>query len=185
MTRRQIIDIQNRVGTTPDGSWGLVSTIACQKYLRSIMPRPNRWPQPTVSKMVQFYGEAGENLINLDVTGLGIFYESAPVKTIRCHEKVAISLLAVIRDIAAGDDAYILKQYAGCFNYRPMRNSLSLSKHAWGVAIDFAPATNDLHASWPQKASMPFGVIEAFSRHGWTSAGAFWGVDAMHFEATR
>jgi len=31
---------------------------------------------------------------------------------------------------------------------------------------------------------MPFKVIEAFSREGFLSAGAFWSRDAMHFQTT-
>jgi hypothetical protein len=32
---------------------------------------------------------------------------------------------------------------------------------------------------------MPFEVMEIFAKHGFLSAGAFWGYDAMHFEAIR
>jgi hypothetical protein len=38
--------------------------------------------------------------------------------------------------------------------------------------------------AWPTKATMPFEVIEIFAREGWTSGGAYWGYDAMHFQAT-
>jgi hypothetical protein len=32
---------------------------------------------------------------------------------------------------------------------------------------------------------MPLEIMEAFAREGWLAAGAFWGRDAMHFQATR
>jgi hypothetical protein len=32
---------------------------------------------------------------------------------------------------------------------------------------------------------MPIEVMECFAREGWLSAGAFWGYDAMHFQATQ
>jgi hypothetical protein len=32
---------------------------------------------------------------------------------------------------------------------------------------------------------MPIEVMEAFARQGFKPAGAFWGRDAMHMEATR
>jgi hypothetical protein len=32
---------------------------------------------------------------------------------------------------------------------------------------------------------MPIQVMEEFAKEGWLAAGAFWGRDAMHFQATR
>jgi hypothetical protein len=47
------------------------------------------------------------------------------------------------------------------------------------------PLTNGNHAHWPLTADMPLVVMEEFAREGWLSAGAFWGRDAMHFQATQ
>jgi len=38
---------------------------------------------------------------------------------------------------------------------------------------------------WPTSSTMLLVVMEAFAREGWLSAGAFWGRDAMHFQATQ
>jgi hypothetical protein len=35
------------------------------------------------------------------------------------------------------------------------------------------------------RADMPLEIMECFAREGWLSAGAFWGYDAMHFQATQ
>jgi hypothetical protein len=107
------------------------------------------------------------------------------VNRIRCHKKVAASLKKVLQEISASPFAYVLKEYAGVYNFRPMRGGSRYSKHAWGVAIDLDPNKNGLHQNWPESASMPFGVIEIFAKHGWLSAGAFWNRDSMHFEATK
>jgi hypothetical protein len=56
--------------------------------------------------------------------------------------------------------------------------------HARGAAIDLLADTNGNLTAWPVAARMPFAVMEAFAREGWLSAGAFWGRDAMHFQAT-
>jgi len=186
MNTAQIIAIQRKVGTAPDGLWGQKSVMACRSYLRSLMPKNNDAPSPDDKAMIAYYGEPGstKNLASINVSGLGIQYEGASVETIRCHRKVADSMLAALKEISKGPAAWVLKEYAGCFNNRPMRGGKRKSKHAWGVAIDLAPATNGLRMSWPQDSTMPLEVMEAFARAGWISAGAEWGRDAMHFERT-
>ena len=187
MTRTEIIALQERIGTTPDGIWGDVSTAACKRHLRALMPTPHPWPTGDESSVIRRYGEPGdeEQLVNLPVIGLGIKYAGKPVRTIRCHRLVADSLLAAITEIADSPAAWILTEYAGCYNVRPMRDGSRLSKHAWGIAIDFAPDTNGLRTHWPRAATMPIEAMEAFAKHGWLAAGAFWSRDAMHYETTQ
>ncbi len=186
MIRTQIQAMQDRIGTTPDGFWGPKSIAACQKHLRSLMPSPNPWPKTDQSSLTKFYGAPGDEsrLVNLDVHTLCIAYDGKPVRTIRCHERVADSLRRVLEEIAAGPHAPILTEYAGVYNNRPMRGGNLPSLHARGAAIDLAPDTNRLSQAWPKSADMPLEVMEAFAREGWKSAGAFWGYDGMHHEAT-
>lgn len=187
MNRSQIIALQTRVGTAPDGFWGPKSSAACQKHLRALMPSPNPWPTSDDASVIRRFGRPGYegNLTNLPVPGLGVKYDGKTVKTIRCHKEVADSLLAALIEIASSSAAWILGEYAGCYNFRNMRGGSRHSKHAWGVAIDFAPGTNGLKSHWPTRANMPIEAMEAFARQGWIAAGAFWGRDAMHFQATR
>jgi hypothetical protein len=139
--------------------------------------------------MQSFYGDPGDvaRLVNLNVIGLGIKYAGQPVRTVRCHERVADSLGRVFRRIAASDHRAILEHYAGCYNYRPMRGGAAgnWSKHAWGAAIDLAPATNGNHTHWPTRATMPLEVAECFAAEGWLGLGWAIGRDAMHFQSTR
>jgi hypothetical protein len=187
MTRAQIIAMQDRIGATPDGFWGPKSIAACQRHLRALMPADANWPGTSQAALSGFYGAAGDEskLLNLDVQGLGVRYDGKPVRTIRCHERVADSLLRVIVDLACGPHAAILATYAGVYNNRPMRGGSLPSLHARGAAIDLDPDTNRLSQSWPVSATMPLEIMEAFAREGWLAAGAFWGRDAMHFQATR
>jgi hypothetical protein len=189
MTREEIQAIQRKIGTVPDGIFGPKSREACKAYLRGLMPKPNPWPSPDDASMIRFYGAPGDekNLVSLNVAGLGIKYSGQPVSRIRCHDKVVDSLLRVLTEISKGPGAWVLGQYAGCYNDRAMRGGHRKSKHAWGVAIDLAPGTNGLRTSWPQDATMPFEVLEAFAREGWQSAAGWWtnGHDAMHHEATK
>lgn len=187
MTRAQIVTLQERIGTTPDGIWGAKSQAACQRHLRALMPSPHPWPTSDDASVIARFGRPGDesNLVGANVRGLGVKYDGKAVQTIRCHHLVAHSLVEIITDIASSPASWILAEYAGCYNFRKMRGGSRHSKHAWGIAIDFAPATNGLRTHWPRAATMPIEAMEAFARQGWLSAGAFWSRDAMHFETTR
>lgn len=186
MNKSEIIALQKRVGTEPDGFWGPKSIAACQRHLRSFMPKSNPWPQSNQKSLQSFYGSPGDEsqLINLNVSPYNVKYEGKKVNTIRCHKKVADSLLRIIKDLYKINPD-VLSKYAGVYNNRNMRGGSSPSLHARGAAIDLDPGKNGNSTSWPINASMPIEVMEAFSKEGWLSAGAFWGRDAMHFQATK
>jgi hypothetical protein len=186
MTRDRIKKIQSKIGVEVDGFWGPKSIAACQSYLRSLMPKDTNWPRASQESLQGFYGSPGDEskLVSVNVEGLGLRYDGKPVKSIRCHDKVADSLKRVLESLAKSHPD-IVAQYAGCFNNRPMRGGSLPSLHARGAAIDLAPDTNRMSQSWPVSADMPLEVMEAFAREGWVSAGAFWGRDAMHHEAVK
>lgn len=187
MNTEQIKAIQKKIGADVDGFWGPKSIRAVQSYLRGMMPHSNPWPDTSQEALTKFYGKAGDEtrLVNMPVpAGLTVQYEGRNVSTIRCHERVAESLsriLVKVFEVAP----LILREYAGVFNNRPMRGGSLPSLHARGAAIDLAPETNGNHATWPVASDMPLVVMECFAREGWVPAGAFWGRDAMHFQATR
>lgn len=181
MTRADIIAIQEKVGVAPDGFFGPKSIAATQKHLRKLMAGAGPRPIPTTRDLTLFFGQAGDesNLVNLPVQG--VKYAGKPVKTIRVHKLCAESLSSILIELA--DVApWLLERYDGCYNFRTMRGGTSWSLHAYGAAIDFDAANNGNHTHWPARATMPFAVIEIFARHGWLSAGAFWGRDSMHFQ---
>jgi hypothetical protein len=187
MTTDQIIEIQRKIKTPADGFWGPKSVAACQRYLKNLGPKENPWPKADEGSLRAFFGEPGDalKLAKVSVQGLGLMYERRPVMNILCHHKVADSLLRILHEIAAGPHAAILKQFAGVYNNRPMRNGRRPSLHARGAAIDLAPDANGNVTHWPTKATMPLEVMEAFAREGWTCAGAAWSRDAMHFQTTQ
>jgi len=186
MNHDEIAAIQKKVGVVADGFWGPVSMAAAKRHLRELAPAGRRWPAADQRSLTEFYGAAGDEskLINLQVTGLGVEYEGTPVKTIRCHAKVADSLHRVLVAISLSPYKDLLKKYAGCFNNRLMRNGSSPSLHARGAAIDLDPDRNGNLTSWPHAASMPFEVMEMFAKEGWLSAGVAWGRDSMHWQAS-
>lgn len=186
MTEQQIKDMQEKVGTEPDGFWGPKSIRACQNYLLSLMPAIHRWPKTDQASLTAFYGRPGDEskLVNLNVEGLGVKYEGSPVRTIRCHNKVAESLHRILTSLSQSHPL-ILTEYAGVYNNRPMRGGSLPSLHARGAAIDLWPDQNGNRDPWPTVAMMPLEVMEAFSKEGWLCAGAFWHRDSMHFQATQ
>jgi hypothetical protein len=186
MTSDQIKAIQAKIGTVPDGFFGPKSIAACQAHLRSLMPKPNPWPATDQASLTKFYGASGDEskLVNMPVADFDVRYDGKRVKTIRCHAKVADSLGRIIAELSESHPEILLK-FAGCFNNRPMRGGSLPSLHARGAAIDFWPELNGNLTHWPQAATMPLEVMETFARYGWLSAGAFWGRDAMHAQATR
>lgn len=184
MNTADIIEMQKRIGTTPDGFWGPKSIAACQKYLKSLSSGENIWPATDQVSLTSFYGAPGDEskLVNFPAPP-GILYEGRPVKSIRCHHKVAPSLERILKKLVV-QFPDIAAKYAGCYNNRSMRGSSTPSLHARGAAVDFDPDTNGNHTHWPSAATMPLGVMEIFASESWKPAGVYWSRDAMHFEAT-
>jgi len=111
MNQSQIIELQRRIGTSPDGYWGPKSIAACQRHLKALMPIGDVWPSPEDGAMVRFFGRPGNesSLVNLDVTGLGVKYDGQAVRSIRCHKLVADSLGRILRRISDGPHRGVLK----------------------------------------------------------------------------
>jgi len=191
MTTFEIQAIQERVGAEPDGFWGPQSIAACKRHLLSLMPSPNPWPKSDRASVEAFFGKPGDES-NLVYFGFPYptFYDGKMVLRSRCHYLVKDSLLRVLTSIGdrfEGNRGVLeeAEDYGGIYNFRSKRGGSSLSLHSWGIAIDLDADDNGFRDSWPVKADMPLSIMEEFAREGWTSAGAFWGYDAMHFQATR
>lgn len=194
MTIKEIKRIQTAIGVTPDGFWGPKSIDACKSHLKKLMPTPH--PFPKQEGVTNFYGPHGtpdgftpptkEILLPFP-----IFYGDQKVTKLRPHSLCADSLRRVFERLAERFPTEPLRKaagiltYDGLYNPRVMRGGTEWSMHAWAIAIDFNAAKNGNRVAWPSVAVMPLEVMECFSAEGWTSAGAFWGRDAMHFQATQ
>lgn len=184
----RIIHTQKIVGAEPDGFWGPNSITACQKFLRGLMPNPNPWPKTDQASLSAFYGSPGDEskLVRIPAP-VRMLYEGKVISTLLCHGKVADSLVRALKD--AADEAPSVVEaaadYSGVYNNRPMRGGSLPSLHARGAAIDLDADDNGNLVHWPMVADMPIEVMMAFARQGWLSAGAAWGRDGMHFQATQ
>lgn len=197
MTTQEIESIQKKLASAGfyrgdiDGDWGRLSIEACQKYLTSLMPSPYPWPNSNRSSLEAFYGNPGDesNLVEFTFP-YPTFYDGRRVTKGRCHFKVKDSLHRVLSQIGSlysnrKDVMEEAEDYGGIYNFRPKRGASSLSLHSWGIAIDLDADDNTFRDHWPMKADMPLEIMECFAREGWIAAGAFWGYDAMHFQAAR
>ena len=191
MTSTEIKAIQTEIGVAADGFWGPKSIAACQRHLRSLMPSPNPWPRSDQDSLQAFYGSPGDEsqLVSFDFP-FPTFYEGKRVTRGRCHRKVKDSLVRILSRIGdrwSGTRGIIeeAEDYSGVYANRPMRGGSLPSLHARGAAIDLDADDNGNFVSWPAAADMPLEIMEEFAREGWLSAGAFWGRDAMHFQATQ
>jgi len=191
MNTHEIMKMQERVGATPDGFWGPRSQAACQAHLRAMMPWPSPWPSASPAALQGFYGRPGDEsqLVMIDLP-YPMFYAGQRVTRTRVHRRCAESLVRIlvsIRDLlpARPDLADEAQDFSGVYNFRLKRGGSTYSLHAYGAAIDLDADDNTFRDSWPMKADMPLEIMECFAREGWVSAGAFWGYDAMHFQATK
>lgn len=191
MNQTEIKAMQSKIGTAPDGFWGPKSIAAVQKHLRGLMPKPHPWPKSDEASLKRFYGAAGDEsqLVTFDFP-YPIYYEGKLTRRGRCHRKVKDSLLRVLHEIgdrwqARRDIMEEAEDFGGIYANRTMRGGSTISTHARGIAIDMDDDDNGNKVSWPVVADMPLEIMEAFAREGWLSAGAFWGRDAMHHQATQ
>lgn len=193
MNQMQIKIIQETVGTEPDGFWGPKSVAACQRHLRSLMPKPHPWPSQDQASLTRFYGAPGKVPLVAIGCPYRMFLYNGPstVKTLSVHVKLAPSLERVLKELSkryktdeARSEAGI-NRYFGAYANRSMRGGSLPSLHARAAAIDFDANRNGNKTHWPTRAAMPLDVMEIFAREGWLAAGAFWSRDAMHFQATQ
>lgn len=191
MNTAEIQRMQIRIGVTPDGFWGPKSQAACRAHLRKLMPTPNPWPASDQASLRAFYGHPGDEsaLVRIEFP-YPMLYDGKRVTSTRVHNRCAASLLRVLTAIRDRIEASPLirdeaEDFGGVFNFRLKRGGSTYSLHAWGAAIDLDADDNSFRDTWPMKSDMPLEIIEEFAKEGWVSAAAFWGYDAMHFQATQ
>jgi hypothetical protein len=117
------------------------------------------------------------NIVDVDLAPLGLF---------RCHRLVIPYLRGVVSELHRSSLIQLLdpadfQLAGGCYNPRFNRGGdpgYSLSRHAWGIAIDLNPSTNP-YGSVP---TLPLAVVEAFRRWGFSWGGTWSTPDGMHFE---
>ena len=193
-SEKAVRQFQTMHGLTVDG------VIGPQTY-KELFPRTieerhtaqHRWP--TEDEVPEFYGVPGASQVKVHVPW-HLRLAWAPEKSVAfigCHEKVAPSLEAILKDV---NSEYTEAQkadlgidlFGGCLNVRKKRGGNQWSMHSWGIAIDWDPARNRLQ--WNRtKARLAQPDAEAFwqcwEAQGWVSLGRAKNYDWMHVQAAR
>lgn len=133
-----------------------------------------------------------------------------------CHKAIAEDLVAIFRelfdsaypirsirlidDFGASDDASMEADNTSCFNYRSVAGSRTLSRHAFGMAVDVNPLENpfvrgakvqpaagapyaDRTASFPHKITSSDLCCRLFKAHGFRWGGDWRSAkDWQHFD---
>lgn len=195
--KERIKEIQQKVGVTADGILGPKTLSAIEKALgmeKEAIPAKKVWPkQSEVRCGNSIFGKPGESgLVNI-TPAYQLYYDGQKVKTIRVHKAIAQDVKEVFEEVLAHyGEAKIkelgLDQYGGSYNYRKTTNASSLSMHAWGIALDFAPDTNAMKTKAP-KASLSKPECEKWweiwEAHGAVSMGRTYDKDWMHVQFAR
>lgn len=151
------------------------------------------WPRQ--KEVERFYGPVGQNQTTLKLPfAMRLAWEPKTIiRQFSIHEKVHDSAMRCFNRIADAYDGHErttlgLDLFGGCLNVRRMRGGSAYSMHAWGIAIDFDPARNQLR--WgADRARLAKPDCNAFWRiwedEGWVSLGRARNFDWMHVQAAR
>lgn len=189
--KERIRQIQRKVGVADDGIIGPLTIEAICTALHLPEPPPV-WPsQSRVREGKSCFGSPGNEaaLISI-VPPYPLYFEGTQVRTIRVHELIAPHVQQALREVLEhyGPDSIRrlgLDQYGGSYAYRATTSGQSLSMHAWGIALDFAPDTNSYSTRAPRATLSAAECIpwwQIWESHGATSMGRELGYDWMHLQ---
>mgnify|MGYP001553412512 CR=1 FL=1 len=132
-------------------------------------------------------------MVNLPWRAHAAWDRKVAITALQVHRSAAPSLVRALNTIwlqtghnQAEIDRLGLSAIGGGFNYRPVRDGVKLSAHAYGCAVDFDPDRNALGDTSPNFALAENRyVIDAFREEGWAWGGQWRRPDGMHFQAGR
>jgi hypothetical protein len=106
--------------------------------------------------------------------------QSQSVSAMTCHKMLASVFTGVFDRLQSGSLQSKITSFGGCFSFRPQRTGTKLSTHAWGIAIDLNPETNQQGTA----GNMDPAVIATFRDAGFEWGGDWQGRtrDPMHFQ---
>ena len=192
--KERIKQIQRKVGVADDGIVGPLTVEAICAALK-LPAAPPLWPtQAHVRSGASCFGKPGnEAALTSIVPPYPLYFEGQQVRSIRVHELIAPHVQAALHEVLehygqAEISRLGLDVYGGSYAYRPTSSGSSLSMHAWGIALDFAPETNAYSTRAP-RATLSAEACrrwwEIWESHGAVSLGRQCGYDWMHLQFAR
>lgn len=105
---------------------------------------------------------------------------SQSVTVITCHHLLATAFTNLFGRIQSSGLQNKVTSFGGCFSFRPQRTGTKLSTHAWGIAIDLNPETNQQGSV----GDMDPALIAVFREAGFKWGGDWMRKtrDPMHFQ---
>jgi hypothetical protein len=105
---------------------------------------------------------------------------SQTVSAITCHKLLGSIFANVFSQIQSSGLQNKITTFGGCFSFRPQRTGTKLSTHAWAIAIDLNPETNQQGTA----GDMDPALIAIFRGAGFKWGGDWTGKtrDPMHFQ---
>lgn len=99
---------------------------------------------------------------------------------VSCHRSLVPALRAALTELRhAGLDHLVNpQQFAGCWNPRLVSPGGSVSRHAWGIAVDVNAASNPTGSGTGQDPRL----VDVMKRSGFVWGGTWLVPDPMHFE---
>jgi hypothetical protein len=121
--------------------------------------------------LVQDPAWAARNLVVADVPLLGRF---------RCHRRLVEILVPALQELERSGLASTVDaaQFGGCYNVRVVRGASTLSRHAWGAAVDINVGSNPLGGA----PSIDRRIVDLLESRGLRWGGRFLRPDGQHFE---
>ena len=110
-----------------------------------------------------------DNLATVDLPLLG---------PVACHVGILDSLRGAMEEVQQSNLGFLVETFDGCYNPRFIGGTRSLSRHAWGVAVDLNYAANPTGQVTVQDPRL----VSIMERWGFTWGGNWLVPDAAHFE---
>jgi len=97
---------------------------------------------------------------------------------VTCHVGMISALRSAMTELEQANLGFLVETFHGCWNPRFIGGARSVSRHAWGVAVDINYQANVTGQTTSQDARL----VETMERWGFTWGGNWLVPDAAHFE---
>lgn len=131
------------------------------------------------------YTDTGDGTISIDPAWVERWIVNVDLPILgpaRCNEVMVPQLVSALEDVQASGLAHLIDRndFGGCWQPRHVlwKPELSLSMHAWGLAVDINGSTNAYGAA----PTMDPRIVAIFERWGFGWGGQWYEPDGMHFE---